>query len=94
LKSVRPRITCAKVFVRCLPNSVIRLQRDPTQLLYASIDLNVTGDTATAAVSGTTVARAIRHVTLAHEHGTWKLTSYGEAVHGCRLTKGRHRSSR
>jgi hypothetical protein len=87
LRSVRPRITCATVFARCLPDNVTRLTRDQTQLLYASIQLNVTGDTASADVSGTTVARAIRKVTLSKERGNWKLTSYGQAVHRCRLAK-------
>jgi len=91
LLSAKPRITCAKVFVRCLPDNVIRLTRDQTQLLYASIHLNVTGKTATANVGGTVVARAIRSVTLAQQQGTWKLTSYGQAVSRCRLAKGRHR---
>lgn len=89
LRSVRPRIGCPTVFVRCLPNNVIRLKRDQTQLLYASIQLNVSGDKASADVSGTTVARAIRKVTLADERGTWKLTSYGQAVHRCRLNRPR-----
>ena len=89
LKSARPRIDCAKVFVRCLPDNVIRLAHDQTQLLYASIDLNVSGDKASAVVGGTVVARAIKKVTLANEAGTWKLTSYGQAVHRCRLTKRR-----
>jgi hypothetical protein len=91
LRSVRPRIGCPTVFVRCLPNNVIRLKRDQTQLLYASIQLNVSGDKASADVSGTTVARAIRKVTLADERGTWKLTSYGQAVHRCRLNRPRRR---
>ena len=94
LRSAKPRITCAKVFVRCLPDNVIRLARDQTQLLYASIQLNVTGETASASVSGTAVARAIRKVTLSNEQGNWKLTSYGHAVHGCRLAKPRHRVNR
>jgi len=87
LKSVRPRIDCTKVFARCLPDTVTRLTRDQTQLLYASIQVNVAGDKASADVSGTAVARAIRRVTLADELGNWKLTSYGQAVHHCRLTK-------
>jgi hypothetical protein len=94
LKSAKPRITCAKVFVRCLPDNVIRLARDQTQLLYASIRLNVIGKTATATVGGTVVARALRNVTLAEQQGIWKLTSYGQAVSRCRLSKPRHRVSR
>jgi hypothetical protein len=91
LKSAKPRVTCAKVFVRCLPDNVIRLAHDQTQLLYASIQLNVTGTTASASVGGTVVARAIRNVTLAEQQGIWKLTSYGQAVSRCRLAKARHR---
>ncbi|MGZ6690219.1 MAG: hypothetical protein ACXVHQ_22395 [Solirubrobacteraceae bacterium] len=93
LKSARPRITCATVFARCLPDNVTRLTRDQTQLLYASIQVNVAGDTGSANVSGTAVARAIRKVTLANESGNWKLTSYGQAVHQCRLSKPRRRVS-
>jgi hypothetical protein len=89
LQSVRPRITCPKVFLRCLPDNVIRLARDQTQLLYASIQINTNGDKATADVSGTAVARALRKVTLSNEAGNWKLTSYGQAVHRCRLSKPR-----
>jgi hypothetical protein len=91
LKAAKPRVTCAKVFVRCLPDNVIRLTHDQTQLLYASIQLNVTGKTATASVGGTVVARAIRNVTLAEQQGTWRLTSYGQAVRHCNLNKARHR---
>jgi hypothetical protein len=94
LRSVRPRISCPTVFVRCLPNNVIRLKRDQTQLLYASIQMNVSGDKASAGVSGTAVARAIKEVTLVNERGNWKLTSYGQAVHRCRLSKPRHRVTR
>lgn len=94
LKAAKPRITCAKAFVRCLPDNVIRLAHDQTQLLYANIQVNVKGDTASAAVGGTTVARAIRNVTLADQQGTWKLTSYGKAVRDCRLNKAPRRVSR
>jgi hypothetical protein len=59
--------------------------------LYASIQLNITGHTASAAVGGTTVARAIRGVTLADQQGTWKLTSYGKGIRHCRLNKARRR---
>ena len=89
LQSVRPRITCPTVFVRCLPDNVIRLARDQTQLLYASIQINTNGDKATADVSGTAVARALRRVTLADKQGVWYLTSYGRAVQRCRLKNRR-----
>lgn len=89
LHSLRPRISCPKAFVRCLPDNVIRLARDQTQLLYASIDINTNGNKATAVVGGTAVARAIRRVTLAEKQGVWYLTSYGRAVERCDLKKRR-----
>jgi hypothetical protein len=89
LQSVRPRITCPKAFVRCLPDNVIRLARDQTQLLYASIQITTNGDKASAVVGGTSVARAIRRVTLAEKQRVWYLTSYGRAVQRCDLTKRR-----
>ena len=90
LRSVRPRISCSTVFARCLPNNVTSLKRDQTQLLYASVQMNVTGVKASADLSGTAVAKSIRQVTLAQKRGNWKLTSYGQAVHRCHLTKPRH----
>ena len=51
--------------------------------------LNTNGNTATAVVGGTSVARAIRRVTLAEKQGVWYLTSYGRAVQRCHLTKRR-----
>ena len=94
LKAAKPRITCAKVFLRCLPDNVIKLAHDQTQLLYASIQVNVKGHTASAVVGGTVVARAIRNVTLADQQSIWKLTSYGKAVRECHLNKARHRGKR
>ncbi len=88
------RVSCEKLFARCLPDTVTSLPKDQTQLFYSNIQVNTTGSKASATVSGTAVARAIRRVTLAEERGTWKLTSYGHAVDRCRLTNprlGRHR---
>jgi ribonuclease PH len=45
-------------------------------------------------VGGTAVARAIREVTVADERGTWKLTSFGEALAQCQLKQHRLRAAR
>jgi hypothetical protein len=84
-------VTCATVFARCLPHTVTSLKRDQTQLFYSTVQVNAAGRKATATVSGTAVARAIRHVTLAEERGNWKLTSYGKAVERCQLRNSRLR---
>jgi hypothetical protein len=78
------RVSCEKLFARCLPDTVTSLPKDQTQLFYSNVQVKTTDSKASATVSGTAVARAIRHVTLAEERGNWKLTSYGEAVDRCR----------
>ena len=87
-------ISCPTVFARCLPSKVTNLKHDQSQLLYATILVTTHRKTADATVSGTAVARAIKHVSLAKERGTWKLTSYGQALKTCsrarRLRAGRH----
>ncbi len=80
----RPRVTCEKRFARCLPHTVTSLPKDQTQLFYSNIQVTTSDSKATATVSGTAVARAIRHVTLSDERGNWKLTSYGQAVDRCK----------
>jgi hypothetical protein len=94
LQSVRPPITCPQLFVRCLPENVIRLARDPTQLFYASIQINTNGNKASAVVGGTAVARALRRVTLAENQSVWHLTSYGRAVERCSLKRRRAATKR
>ena len=86
------RSSCAKVFTRCLPDNATAPNKDQSQLLYATIEVNQTGPKAAAVVSGTPVAKAVGEVTLTKESGTWKLTSYGRGLTGC-PGKGRHRRS-
>jgi hypothetical protein len=94
LKRGGPHATCEKLFAKCLPHSVTRLSHDPLQLYYSSVEINMAGSArASAAVSGTAVARAIRHVTLSDERGTWKLTAYGRAIDQCHL-ETRHRTGK
>jgi hypothetical protein len=83
IKAMGGRITCARLFVRCLPSDALKINRDQSQLLYATILVSTHRKKANARVSGTAVARAIKHVTLAKERGAWKLTSYGVALQQC-----------
>jgi len=83
---------CADLLARCLPTNASVLQHDQAQLFYANINVTVVGARATVLTSGTAVARRIREVTLAKEHGHWLLTSYGEQR--CPVIGGRHRHRR
>jgi hypothetical protein len=93
VRSTRLRISCAKAFHRCLPNRAQTATKDQTQLLYANLDVSIQGSTASAAVSGTPVARAVRQVDLAKERGRWKLTSYGRGLTGCRQRQGEKKTA-
>ncbi|MBV8734662.1 MAG: hypothetical protein JO342_14270 [Solirubrobacterales bacterium] len=83
IKAMGGRVSCARLFVRCLPSDALKLSRDQSQLLYATILVSTHRKKADASVSGTAVARAVGRVTLAKEHGTWVLTSYGTALARC-----------
>jgi hypothetical protein len=89
------RISCVKLFSRCLPNRSLILKSDQTQLLYADITVTLShhGTVADADTSATPVATELRHVTLKHEHGIWKFTGFGRAIEACRPNahKPRHR---
>jgi hypothetical protein len=86
LRSKTPHTTCANLFRTCLPHKTLILNTDQTQLYYANIQVSVTGSDATAAVSGTAVARELKHVSLKNEKTVWKVTGFGEAIDRCRLT--------
>ena len=75
---------CAATFTRCLANEAGAIAHDQTQQLYANINLTGSGNRTVAEVSGTAVARTVRKVTLADEHGNWRLTSPGQAFRRCR----------
>ncbi len=77
------RATCKAVLARCLPYNANLLKRDQSQLLYATVEVQIAHQNARASVSGTEVARALKEVTLAKERGNWVLTSYGAALRGC-----------
>lgn len=87
-KTTHARVSCTKIFARCLPDEATKPKTDQSQLLYASLDTNIVGDQAHVAVSRTPVARALKKLTLVERKGQWHLTSYGEALSDCHL---RHR---
>lgn len=82
----RVHLSCATFFKRCLPNNAIVLKSDQTQLLYANINVSLrdNGTIADADTSATRVATELKHVTLKHEHGTWKLIGFGRVFDACR----------
>jgi hypothetical protein len=83
IRKMGPRASCAKLFVQCLPSKATNISRDQAQLLYATIQVATHHHKADVTVAGTAVARALKRVTLAKERGTWKLTSYGDALQRC-----------
>lgn len=94
IKRMGSRTTCSKLFVKCLPSKATNISRDQAQLLYATIQVATRQHRSDATVAGTAVARAIKRVTLAKQRGTWKLTSYGDALRRCPQKKHRLRADR
>jgi hypothetical protein len=88
------RTTCSRLFVRCLPSQATNISRDQAQLLYATILVTTHHRRADVTVTGTAVARAIKRVTLTKERGTWKLTSYGDALQRCPAKEHRLHAAR
>lgn len=91
IRAKHVRIGCVTLFRRCLPSRSIDLKSDQTQLLYANIDVTLSdqGQIANADTSATPVATELRHVTLKHEKGTWKVTGFGRAIEACRASAHR-----
>lgn len=94
IRAMGGRVSCASLFTRCLPSNALNINRDQSQLLYATILVSTHRKKADATVSGTAVARAVGRVTLAKEHGTWDLTSYGAAFARCPRKARRPRGAR
>ncbi|MGI8507429.1 MAG: hypothetical protein ACR2MK_11640 [Solirubrobacteraceae bacterium] len=96
VSSTRPRVSCPRLFARCLPKGTTTLRRDQSQLLYANTDLQVSGSRAAVRLSGTAAARVTKEVTLVHERAHWELTSPGAAIERCavRLARDRRRRHR
>jgi hypothetical protein len=93
MRAKHARPGCAGFFKRCLPNRSIVLKSDQTQLLYANINVTLSGagKIANADTSGTPVATELKHVALKHEQGVWKLTGFGQAIEACHLSAHRRR---
>jgi hypothetical protein len=84
-------VSCPRLFARCLRSTSTVLRHDQAQLLYANVDLQVSGSRADVRLSGTAVARAAREVTLVERHTQWRLTSPGRAITRCAHNWRRHR---
>jgi hypothetical protein len=93
MRAKHAHTSCAHFFRRCLPNAALKPKSDQTQLLYANIDVRLSdhGRVANADTSATPVATELKHVTLKHEHGVWKVTGFGRAIEVCRLNAHRHK---
>lgn len=78
------RAPCHTVFARCLPNKATILNKDQSQLFYATISITGQGSSAVdAKVSGTAVADVLKEITLEQVRGNWQLSSYGKGLKGC-----------
>jgi hypothetical protein len=89
------RISCARLFAHCLPTQASRINHDQAQLLYANVTLTMHGQNrADAVLSGTTVAKGIREVSLVEQRGVWRLTSYGRNIRRCTVRTERERRDR
>ena len=88
MRAKHARMSCVKLFSRCLPNRSLVLKSDQTQLLYANINVTLSDNNtvANADTSATPVATELKHVTLKHEKGLWKFTGFGQAIEACRAT--------
>ena len=91
-----PRLSCPRLFARCLPTGSTALRHDQSQLFYANVDLRVHGSRADVGLSGTAVASAAKEVTLIDRRAGWRLTSPGRAIDRCvrRLSRDRERGHR
>jgi hypothetical protein len=79
------RPSCVAAYNRCVPKQPTNTSKDQTQLFYANVQSTITGSNAVAELSGTTVATALKQVTLVERHGVWSLTSYGTGLKACVL---------
>jgi hypothetical protein len=77
------RTTCAQAFKRCVPEQATSTAQDQTQLFYTNVQTTITGSTAVADLSGTTVARAVKQVALTERHGVWSMSTYGTGLEAC-----------
>ena len=59
LRSKHARLSCAKLFRRCLPNRSIVLKSDQTQLLYANINVSLSDNGKIANADTSATPRAV-----------------------------------
>ncbi len=89
------RTSCARLFAHCLPTQASHINHDQDQLLYANVTITLHGQKrADAVLSGTSVAKGIREVSLVEQGGVWRLTSYGRNITRCMLKTERERRER
>jgi hypothetical protein len=74
---------CAALLRHCIPDRILILSGDQSQLLYVNVDIQAAGPRAQATLSGLPVARAIRRVALVRRRGRWELTTAGQTVIRC-----------
>jgi hypothetical protein len=89
--SAGSRVSCPRLFARCLPKGSVALRHDQAQLLYANADLQVHGSRADVRLSGTAVASAAKEVTLIERRTQWQLTSAGRVITRCARGLSHHR---
>lgn len=84
---MRSQQSCAVLLARCFPNQTSQLQKDQTQLLYATVSISLHGARGTALTGNTEVAQKVKEVNLVSIKGQWELDSYGKE----RCLRPRHR---
>lgn len=70
--------SCAALLARCFPSQATQIAKDQTQLLYATVQINLHGSKGDALTGGTTVAKAVKEVGVISRKGQWELDSYGK----------------
>ena len=93
VRSYGAQASCRAILVHCLPNQATVLKRDQTQLLFATVESRIVGRKAFVAVSGTSVARRVKEVTLLNGANGWQLISYGRGLSHCRAPRRRQAHS-
>lgn len=87
--------SCPRLFAHCLPTQATQINHDQSQLLYANVTLTMHGQKrADAVLSGTSVAKGVKEVSLVEHRGVWRLTSYGRNITRCAVRTERERRER
>jgi hypothetical protein len=78
MRFMRSHQSCPVLLARCFPNRATLLRKDQTQLLYATVQINLHGSRGEALTGGTQVAKSVKEVGVISRRGQWKLDSYGK----------------